>query len=157
MKTSKILLFCGATVLLVGCASNQQFVRIPDLNQRVEDPARGRIYVVRPSSAGAGASMEVWDSNLHVGNTGASSYLCWEREPGKTQVSGREENVSVVDLDVQANHVYYIFQHMRIGWVQARNKMELISEDEGQKRLKGCKPPTAGQCKDHPECRAACK
>ena len=157
MSTSKLLLLCGAMSLLAGCASNQQFVRLPDLNKRVEDPARGRIYVVRPSATGAAASMEVWDGGVHIGNTGASSFLCWERDPGRAQVSGREENVSTVDLDVQSNQVYYIFQHMRMGWAQARNKMEIISEAEGQKRLKGCKPPKPSECKDHQACQSSFK
>jgi hypothetical protein len=151
----KSVLLLAAAVVFAGCASNQQFVRFPDQGKRLEDPAKGRIYVIRPSVMGSAASLEVWDGNLHVGNTGANSFLCWERKPGQAQVSGKEENVSTVELNVEANQVYYIFQHMRMGWVQARNKLEVITEEEGQKRLKGCKPPKPGQCSDHAECRAA--
>lgn len=154
MKTAvKYLPLLLASILLVGCASNQQFVRIPDLNKRVEDPAKGRIYVVRPSGMSSGSSMEVWDGKVHVGNTGASAFLCWEREPGTTDVSGKEENISTVPLKVEPNQVYYVFQHLRMGWVQARNKMEVIPEEEGQKLLKKCAAPKPGQCKDHPECK----
>jgi hypothetical protein len=151
-RAIRCVLVLTAALSLVGCASNQQFVRIPDLNKRVEDPTKARVYVIRPSSMGSSASLEVWDGKVHVGNTGPTAYLCWEREPGPAEISGREENISTVPLTVQSNQAYYIFQHMRIGWVQARNKLEIIPEEEGQKLLRKCAPPKAGKCKDHPEC-----
>lgn len=150
----KSFLTVTAGLFLAGCASNQQFVRIPDLNKPVEDPAKGRVYVIRPSSMGSSASLEVWDGKVHVGNTGPSAYLCWERAPGPAEISGREENISTVPLTVESNQVYYIFQHMRMGWIQARNKLEIVSEEEGRQLLKKCAPPKPGECKDHPECRA---
>jgi hypothetical protein len=147
------LVTCTLAVFAAGCASNLQFARIPDLKARVEDPSKGRVYLIRPSAMGAAASMEVWDSNVHVGNTGAKSFLCWERPPGEAIVSGREENVSTVSLWVKTNEVYYIFQHLRLGWIQARNELEVINEEAAAQLLKKCKGPQPGQCKDHPECR----
>jgi hypothetical protein len=146
-------LACALAVFAVGCASNVQFVRIPDLKARVEDPGKGRIYVIRPANVGRAASIEVWDGNIHVGNTGGKSFLCWEREPGEAIVSGREENVSTVSVWVKTNEVAYIFQHMRMGWVQARNELEVIPEEEATKLLRKCKGPKPGKCEDHPECK----
>jgi len=140
-------------LFVAGCASNVQFVKIPNLQQRVEDPTKGRIYLIRPSVMGAAASLEVWDGKQHIGNTGSQSFLCWERPPGEAIISGREENVSTVPVWVQANEVYYIFQHLRVGWVQARNELEVIPAIEATKLLKKCKPPKPGKCEDHPECR----
>jgi hypothetical protein len=154
MKTPTWLISAGLLLMLLatGCVSNKQFVRIPDVNNRIDDPAKGRIYLVRPSNMGTAVSMEVWDGNVHVGNTGADSYLCWEREPGEAIVSGREENVSTVAIWVKPNQSYYIFQHLRMGWLQARNELEVVPEEQGKKIMKGCRAPKPSKCEDHPEC-----
>jgi hypothetical protein len=145
---------CALALLAAGCASNVQFIHIPNLQARVEDPSKGRIYLIRPSAMGTAASLEVWDGSVHVGNTGSQSFLCWERQPGEAIISGREENTSTVSLWVKTNEVYYIFQHMRMGWVQARNELEIIPAEQGTNLVKKCKGPKPGKCEDHPECLA---
>jgi hypothetical protein len=138
----KLLLFLFAIpLLLTGCASTQQFVRFPDQTKVVEDPSKGRIYVMRPATVGCGISMEVADDGRIVGSTGSHGFLCWEREPGDAVVSSKAENTSAVKLNVQAGKVNYIFQHMAMGWVIARNRLDIVSEDEGKKVLKECNPP----------------
>lgn len=143
-----LILVLIATVFFAGCATNEQFVRMPDQSKRVENPQMGRIYVMRPTSFGAAASMEVWEGEKHIGNTGPGSFLCWEREPGAAKVIGKEENESVAALNIQSNQVYYIFQHVQMGWLQARNRLDVISEEEGTKILKKCSPPKI--VKEHP-------
>jgi hypothetical protein len=153
----KISLFatsaCALAALLTGCASNVQFVHFPNQKVSVEDPNKGRIYVIRPSGMAKAASMEIWDGDTHVGNTGSKSYLCWERPQGDAIISGKEENTSTVSLWVKSNSVYYVFQHLRMGWWAARNEMEVISEEKALPLLKKCEPPKEGKCQDHPECR----
>ena len=144
---------CALAALLTGCATNQQFVPFPDQKARVADPTKARIYVLRPSGMGAAASIEVWDGNTHIGNTSSKSYLCWERPQGDALISGKEENTSTVSLWAKTNSVYYIFQHLRMGWWAARNEMEVISEEKALPLLKDCKPPKEDKCRDHPECR----
>jgi hypothetical protein len=144
---------CVLAALLAGCASPQQFVHFPNQKVKVEDPTKGRIYVLRPSGMSKASSMEIWDGNTHIGNTAASSYLCWERPPGDAIISGKEENTSTVSFWVATNSVHYVFQHLRMGWVAARNEMEMISEEKALPLLKDCKPPKEEKCTEHPECR----
>lgn len=142
-------------LLLAGCATNEQFVHFPDQQKRVEDPGKARIYVARPNGLGGMASMEIWDTGKHVANTGPWGFVCWERLPGKAEVTGREENNSTVEIDAEAGEVYFIQQHIREGWWQPRNKLEILSEEDGRHRVKQCKPPKPGHCFDHPECRSS--
>ena len=129
------------TVIFTGCASNQQFVHFPDQTKVVEDTNKGRIYVMRPTTLGAAISMDVSDDGKIVGSTGPSGFICWEREPGNTVISAKAENTTAVKVDVEAGKVNYIFLHIRFGWVTARNELEIVSEEEGKKVLKQCKPP----------------
>jgi hypothetical protein len=52
---------CIVAAFLVGCASPRQFVPMPDQSKTIEDPSKGRIYVIRPSSFGGAVGMNVAD------------------------------------------------------------------------------------------------
>ena len=134
-------LIAASCLFLMGCASTQQFVPFPEQTKTVEDSNKGRIYVMRPATFGAGISMDVSDGGIIIGSTGPHGFLCWEREPGQTVISSKAENTSAVNLPVKAGQVHYIFQHLRLGLVMARNEMEIVSEEEGKKVLKQCSPP----------------
>ena len=67
---NRMTLLCVTALALsllgAGCVSPRQFVDIPDLDKKVEDPGKGRIYVFRPAAMGTAVSMEVWDGDVHV-------------------------------------------------------------------------------------------
>jgi hypothetical protein len=141
MKTAPALVGCISVLLLAGCASTRQFVPLPDQTKKVEDPSKGRIYVIRPATVGSAVSMNVSEMGKPVGITGPHGFLCWERPPGETIVTGTAEGVSRAPLTIVAGGVYYIFQHVRMGWLMAENQLEVIGEVEGRKVLKSCHPP----------------
>jgi hypothetical protein len=140
MKRILFLAGWAATLLLVGCASTVQYVPMPDQTKAVEDPSKGRIYVMRPSSFGYAVGMNVSDGGNPIGSTGAGGYLCWEREPGDVIVSSTSENTSRVSLPVRPGSIHYVVQHIRMGIWIARTDLEVVSDEEGNKRLKKCKP-----------------
>ena len=134
-------LLCLA-LMLTGCAATRQFVPLPDQPKKVEDPSKGRIYVMRPASAfWEQAGMNISDSGRYVGETGPRGFICWERAPGATIITGKAEGISQVPLTVEAGGVYYLFQHLRAGWLEARNEMELLDEAQGREVLRRCHPP----------------
>ena len=141
MKSNIMPLIAAGCLFLVGCATTQQFVPLPDQTQTVEDSTKGRIYVMRPASIGTAISMDVSDAGRIIGSTGPRGFICWEREPGDTAITSKAENTSAVSLPVKAGQAHYIFQHLRMGWVIARNELEIVSEEDGKKVLKKCKPP----------------
>lgn len=141
MKIKFLIFLPIAAILFTGCASTQQFVHFPDQTKIVEDPTKGRIYVMRPATVGAAISMDVADAGKIIGSTGPHGFLCWEREPGDAIISSKAENTSAVKVSVEAGKVNYVFQHMEFGWISARNRLDIVSEDEGKKVLKECNPP----------------
>ena len=141
MKVASLTFLSVICLLFTGCASNQQFVHFPDQTKVVEDPSKGRIYVMRPATFGASISMEVADDGKIVGSTGPHGFLCWEREPGDAVISSKSENTGAVKVNVQAGKVNYIFQHIAFGLFLDRNRLDIVSEDEGKKVLKECNPP----------------
>jgi len=140
-KRIGIFIACGAIIFLSGCASTKQFVHFPDQSKPIENPQKARIYVARPTSLGGAISMKVSDENQMIGQTGPKGYLCWERTPGQTTIKGKAENTSELTLNTEQGKSYYIQQHVRIGIIMARNKLELLSAAEGKQKVSKCKPP----------------
>ena len=141
MNMTKYVMLIALLVGPIGCASTRQYVPIPDQNISIENPDNVRIYVMRPTSFGGGIATTIKDGSEEIGATGPGGYLCWERKPGKTVITGIAENHSNVDLEADKGKAYYIFQHIRIGFFIVRNKMELLSDEEGKTILKKCKAP----------------
>jgi hypothetical protein len=115
---------------------------LPDQSKNVEDPTKGRIYVIRPSSFGGAVGMNIADGGNPIGSTGPGSYLCWEREPGDVIVSAASENTSRVSLALRSQGVFYILQHIRMGVWMARTDLEVVDEAKGKAELQHCKPAT---------------
>ena len=140
----KALLYLAIILLFVmttGCASTKQFVPLPDQSKQIENPDMARIYVVRPTIFGGAISMNVKDGEKLIGKTGPNGYLSWERAPGQVEIVGKAENTSTLPISLEKGIVYYIQQHVRMGFLFARNKLRLLDEKEGKKKLEECKPP----------------
>ena len=132
---------CLAVLLLTGCLTVSQRAPFPSQSVSIENPEMARIYVMRPSSFAFAAFMAILDGERAIGKLGPNSYLCWEREPGKTEIASDSENVSTVTLTVEKGKTYYIKQTMKVGWNSPRSAMELVSEEDGRSMLKHCKGP----------------
>lgn len=141
MKPLPHLLLGTLILLLTGCAGTKQYVAMPDQSKTVEDATKGRIYVMRPATIGSAISMGVTDGGKPIGATGPHGYLCWERQPGDTILTSSSESENRLSLTVEANKVYYLFQHLRMGMWIARSELELVTDlKEALAVLKKCKP-----------------
>jgi hypothetical protein len=141
VKLRFILFIFIIPLLFSGCASNEQYVHYPDQGKLVEDPGKGRIYVIRPKLAGIGISSEITDDGASIGSTCPRGFLCWERAPGMATISGKTDNTSQVTVDVKAGGVSYIVQAIDFGWISTDNRLGIVSEQEGREALTNCKPP----------------
>lgn len=128
-------------VLLTGCASTTQYVHFPDQSVVLEDAAKARIYVARPTSFGGAVSMTVSDGETVIGKTGPKGFLCWEREPGEMQLKGKAENTDLEKVNIEKGTVYYFQQSVRMGIMMARNDLHQVSGEEGAEIVGKCKPP----------------
>lgn len=128
-------------LLLSGCASSDQYVHFPDQGKTVEDPHKGRIYVIRPGLTGLGIFSDISDGGEAIGCTSRGGFLCWERAPGETTIIGKTDNTSFLTVDLRAGEVIYILQTLHFGWLATDNRLDLILEPEAREALKKCNPP----------------
>lgn len=135
------MLAVAVMILVSGCVATHQSVPLPDQSVAIENPALARIYVLRPTSFACVIAMRIDDNGKTIGETGPNGYLCWEREPGAIEITGTAENTARLPITVDQGETYYIGQHIRFGFLFARNKLRLMDEEEGKAKLKKCKPP----------------
>jgi len=126
--------------LLTGCASTVQSVRVPDLNKRVEDPAKARIYLIRPSIIGTAIKADVWVGGRSIGKLAYNSFLTWEEPAGEITISVQAYSNAPrrIDLKLSPGSVYYIQADV----ASAVNWQPLfLSEAEGRELVSKCKAP----------------
>lgn len=77
-----------------------------------------------------------------IGELGPKSYLCFEIPPRPFSIERIEGDTnSVYTLDLKAGNVYYLRASTRMGFVHDKSVIEKISDEEGLRILKECKPP----------------
>ena len=63
------------------------------------------------------------------------NYFFFMLDPGDHYFCSAAENPSVMKLTVEAGKTYYVQQHVRMGLMKARTKVESMSDEEGKAKL----------------------
>ncbi len=134
--TVLLIVFC-----FLGCAQTTQYVRLPNSANEVDDPAKGRIYLIRPSIFGGAVGMKVTDEGKEIGKTFGKSYISWEREPGNHIIEAQAENKEQLSLFVKQGGRVYVKQGIEMGVFMARNSLTPIDEQTAKEYMAKMKPP----------------
>ena len=132
----------GISQAIVGSKTHvYQVAPFPDISERLSDPQKCRIYLIRNTYVGAAFIDEIHDNKRMVGTLHAYTYLCWERDPGILTLECEEYGVNVPGkktrtFNVEKGNVYFIKRTM---WFSG--DMKLISEEKGRKYLEECIAP----------------
>jgi hypothetical protein len=101
-------------------------------------PDKALIYVIRPTLGGHKVQTKLGVDGKWVGVNRGNNYFFLTLEPGEHYFCSQAENKSVMALTVEAGKTYFLQQKIRMGWMKARNKLELVDEAEGRKGLAKC-------------------
>lgn len=91
------------------------------------------VYIYRNESLGAAKKMNVNMDGKYLGQTAAKTYFYTEVAPGKHTVTSTGENTDTLSFDAVAGKLYFIWQEIKMGMLDARTKLHLVSEAEGKK------------------------
>jgi hypothetical protein len=131
----KLVLVAIFTFGVVGCAS----VPMGDVKKNAElktftpKPGVAGVYIYRNESMGAAIRMDVEVDGKPIGQSAAKTYFYTELPPGKHTVTSKAENTDSIEIDTIAGKLYYIWQEVKMGFLYARTKLQLVSEEEGKK------------------------
>ena len=107
-----------------------------DLDQKAKSfensSNKATLYIYRNENFGAAISMEVLVNNKSIGQTAAKTYFKYDVTPGHYQIQSKAENTSILDLDVLAGKSYFVWQEVKMGFIYARNKLQLTDEIKGK-------------------------
>ena len=134
MRNTLIGLLVGVSVLS-GCASVAMVDPQRDAAAKsfVAPADKAGLYIYRNESMGAAVKMDVAIDGQAVGQTAANTYLYKEVAPGKRVITSSAENTATLEVDARPGALYYVWQEVKMGVLYARNKLHLVSEEEGKK------------------------
>ena len=128
------LLTAAAALLAAGC------VTIPMADPAADHaakaftvaPGKSRIYVYRNENIGGAVTMNVLLDDHNMGQTVAKTYLVADVEPGKHKIVSIAENQDLLELTTLAGRIYYVWQEVKMGFMYARNQLQLVEEAVGR-------------------------
>ena len=98
-----------------------------------------KIYVYRNDENFAAAmKIDIDIDGKTIGKTAGSTFALVEVEPGKHMVTGKAENDATLELVAQAGKNYFVWQEMKFGFISARNKLHLVTDEQGQAGVLEC-------------------
>ena len=100
------------------------------------------IYVMRPTMMGNKIQTKLAVDGEWKGTNRGSNYFYFTLDPGEHYFCSAAENHSVLKANVEAGKTYYFQQHIRMGVMKARNKIEVMPVEEGRLKLMDLHPST---------------
>ena len=127
-------LVAALALIAAGCAS------IPMADPAVDQaakaftvaPGKSRIYVFRNESFGGAVTMNVLIDDRNLGQTVAKTYLVADVDPGPHKIVSIAENQDLLELTTLAGRIYYVWQEVKMGFMYARNQLQLVDEKIGK-------------------------
>lgn len=110
----------------------------------VAEPAADKaiVYVLRPSLMGNKVQTKLAVDGQWSGVNRGNNYFFFTLDPGEHYFCSQAENHSLLTLKVEAGKTYYLQQHVQMGVMKARNKLDIMTEEEGKKKLTDAHPST---------------
>lgn len=105
----------------------------------VVNPDKANIYIYRNEGTfGAAIKFDLEIDGKLIGKTAGSTFAAVEIEPGKHTIMGKAENDSALEIVAQAGKNYFIRQELSFGFITARNKLQLVEEEQGKDGVFEC-------------------
>jgi hypothetical protein len=103
-------------------------------------PATGKalVYVLRPTMLGNKIQTKLAVDGQWVGVNRGHNYFFLELDPGERYFCSKAENRSALVVQLEADKTYYLEQKIKMGIMKARNKLVLLGDQEGKKKLGEC-------------------
>jgi hypothetical protein len=127
-----IAIFSAA--VLSGCASVKTASSSEDAKAKTfaTNPNQAKLYIYRNEFMGAALRMGVELNGKEIGKTGPKSYFAVDVPPGKHSIVSRAENDASLEVMTEAGKNYFIWQEVKMGFLLARSKLQLVDEAQGQ-------------------------
>lgn len=130
-----VMLLVGVLVaLLTGCASVPMASLDKDAKAKdySTDPSKASLFIYRNETFGAAIPVTVSVNGKTLGQTAAMTYFRLNLSPGKYTINSHAENVSMLDLILEAGKNYFVWQEIKMGMWSAGSKLQQVGESIGR-------------------------
>ena len=100
------------------------------------------LVVLRPTMMGNKVQTKFAVDGKWVGINRGDNYFIVTVDPGLRQFCSQAENKAKTSLNVEAGKIYFLQQHVRMGFMKAENTLEVLDEAKGREALAKCHPST---------------
>lgn len=97
------------------------------------------VYVVRPSFIDPILKLSTYCDSVKIGGIGAKRFLYTVLNPGTHTFMSKLDNTETLNLQLEANKIYYIKFALKIGLGLGRVSLKVVETEEGLKDLNKCK------------------
>ena len=141
----KKLLILLPLLLAISCATVPSSEQMKSETENYNLPSKAStkdsiIYIVRPSQVGGLIRFNVFLNNKEVksemGYTRGKNFIYFSVIPGHHKIFSKAENTAEIEIDAEAGKEVFIKQNATMGFIMARNNLELITEAEGKYHVK---------------------
>lgn len=147
----RVLLVLLASVVMTGCASvSMESKEASDTAKRFGPPSEGnaKIYIFRSGSFGGALKKDIWINGECVGESAPNVFFVKEvKGDAEHKVSTESEfspNALVVKVKTGVN--YFVRQFIKMGVFVGGAGVELVSEEEGKKKVASLELAKNGTC-----------
>lgn len=96
------------------------------------------LVVVRPTMLGNKVQTKFAVDGKWVGVNRGDNYFMVTVDPGLRQLCSQAENQAKTSLNAEAGKIYFVQQHVRMGFIKAENTVEILDEAKGRAALAKC-------------------
>jgi len=93
------------------------------------------IYVLRPTMMGQRIQTALAVDGDWKGVNRGDTYFFFTLRPGDHHVCSKAENRSILAISVEAGKTYFLQQHIEMGFLKARTRVERMEEAEARAKL----------------------
>ena len=93
------------------------------------------VYVLRPTMMGQRIQTALAVDGDWKGVNRGDTYFFFTLPPGDHSVCSKAENRSILTISVEAGKAYFLQQHIEMGFVKARTRVERMEEAEARAKL----------------------
>jgi Protein of unknown function (DUF2846) len=125
---------CAATVSLMPEALDAEAKRF------TPPPDKANLYLTRTSNLGMAVLFQVHLDGKLAGAVAPGTYLLFDVEPGKHQISVlTQESQATLTINAASGANYFVNVEPKFGWQHARAGLEELTREDGQKAVREAK------------------
>lgn len=130
-------------LMLTACTPAHMVLKQDNFDIKTVKPDAGKaaLVIARTTSFGGAVNFHTYIEQKIIGVTkGKSCIVKNDIEPGVKYVIARTESLEEAKINFEPDHIYYVQQSPRIGWVVARVTMTPMSQEQLLSEIgsKGC-------------------